>query len=395
MPDTTQSTTQQTLQNLTGAQTNAQPNTAAVNNGNPGTVYNIPPQADANGNWWNPPKPAMNTQVAGILGNIYGQYQGNPTTPTPVPIPPGGVVPPPIVPTPVTGTRPVREALDGGRCVAENMYVHQSKTAGEVEVGFETLCHTPEDKFHVASVTAVTEAVLQPCVELVTSSGARLICSITTPFTFVGASADLAEGQWAYAPDMVDQLVYVLRDNVVIAEPVMVVAFVGEKRVVPISFQGKSFPAGHSPDALIYSHNIYKFDEANVTGQVYGFGDTGMSGGLNLSGSMDQSHMGSGQGFYFSGGGIPLPESPTAAEGTPPNPTDPEAPYGRDSRGMALLPPLPRPDSTGVLSTITSWLSAEMGGLVPRDADGTVDWQGLMLESLIGPAGGLIDTTGK
>ena len=142
-------------------------------------------------------------------------------------------------------------------CVAATMLMGEG-TAADVLAGDLHPCHKPGEGFADLPCLVAGEPVVQPCVRLVTRYGAVLVCSTTTPFTFPGASQDLADGQWAYAPDMRGKHVYVRRNGKVVVEDVARVSDAGELPVVPLDFGGRSFAAGEDASALIYSHNMAK-----------------------------------------------------------------------------------------------------------------------------------------
>jgi hypothetical protein len=144
--------------------------------------------------------------------------------------------------------------------------------------------------------------------------------------------------------------VFVLTPDGVEEQEVVAVQDIGEEWVVPLSFGGRSFAAGDTPDALIYSHNTVKDNYANTIGSVYGFGDTGMSGSQELTGTIGQSagYMGSPgismnglditNGYTAPGQSAPAPAAPAgAAPGAPTAATPPAAPAtGQLSRWQRL-----------------------------------------------------------
>ncbi len=457
---------QSTIQTMAAQQGGAQPATGGAvapvfsEAGNPNTAYNvppIPPQASAAGQWWAQPAAPASPVVQALINQSYGRtYPNIPTVPTPPPTtttPPPTTVTPPVVTPPVvappTTTHPNpdgtvaegsagygqdREAGgDGAWCVAEDMYLEGGLQANEIELDFATLCHTPEGGFHEGEAVAVGEPVLQECVELITQGGARLVCSVTTPFTFVGASKDLADNEWAHAPDMVGKLVYVLREDQLVTEQVVMIAYKGPLRVVPIDFGGKSFPAGANANALIYSHNIRKLpgsgvdliglresisqqfgiswgdtDYITTSGQLAGMNPTQASayaggqsyqpGGANFVG--DASGFGE---WWGTGAGL-------AAAGA----VDPAAPFGATEYGVPIPPPAnfggglapeapvqapsnlpPTPEGGGALpatkpTNVAQWLWnsavqwAKSAFAMPKDRDGTIDWGGFFLQLAAG-----------
>jgi hypothetical protein len=123
---------------------------------------------------------------------------------------------------------------------------------------------------------------------------------------------------------------------------------IGEQWVVPLSFGGRSFAAGDDPKALIYSHNIAKDGFANVVGDVYGFGDAGMSGNRALSGAIDQSHMAAAN-FGFG----PMAQGPEVNYGSVSDPTSVDKGSKTDATKSTNLTPVsyPRTGTPGSSST--------------------------------------------
>ncbi len=181
----------------------------------------------------------------------------------------------------------------GGDCVVFDSYMPDGKTAEVSRVGKFYPAHLPGLGFHEAALLARGALAYVECVKLITKRGGIWRGSKTTPFTFVDADADLKDGQWAYAPDMEGRKVFALTPLGDVEDEVVSVEDIGFQWVVPLSFGGRSFAAGDTPDCLIYSHNIAKFRQRNVSGNVYGFGDSGMSAANQLMGSASMSN-----GFY-------------------------------------------------------------------------------------------------
>lgn len=121
MASNNQSQIQSVLEGLTSVNATAQNNQPAnPNNGNPNTINNvnpnvavIPPQADANGNWWTPPVNS-GIDLQGLIGqlpqvtnpNINNIIDNLTRPPAPAPAPPGGNPPPGPGPTPTPPARP-------------------------------------------------------------------------------------------------------------------------------------------------------------------------------------------------------------------------------------------------------------------------------------------------
>lgn len=154
------------------------------------------------------------------------------------------------------------EANGGGDappCVVEDSWLENDVRASEVKVGeLEFSTFDPElglQKMQPVSVQAQREA---ECYALVTETGAMLRCSESTPFNLRDATKDMQEGKWRTAPDMLGQEVMVSTNGLIRWEKVVSVSAIGPRNVVPISFGGRSFPAGDDKNNLIYSHNSSK-----------------------------------------------------------------------------------------------------------------------------------------
>lgn len=176
------------------------------------------------------------------------------TTEQPVPLPPT----PTPVPPPPSGGGGGGGYSDGGACVAAHMWMDDGTRAADADAGNVHGTHDPVEGFARHSIRVRGMAVLQPCVRLVTSSGAALVCSASTPFTAVDAPADLPE-YTALAPDMLGREVIVSRGGLALVERVVSVQDAGQQLVVPLDFGGRSFAAGEDAErGLIYSHNMQK-----------------------------------------------------------------------------------------------------------------------------------------
>ncbi len=176
------------------------------------------------------------------------------------------VTPPPVAtepPTPPAPTPAPPPSSGGGggdgtdSCVAIHMVMDDGIYAGAAQAGDVHHCINPGEGQTLQPVHHAGEPVWQPCVRLVTRSGAALVCSVSTPFTAVDAPADLPE-YTTLAPDMLGHDVVVRRGGVMFVEAVVDVELVGTLLVMPLDFGGRSFAAGEDADALVYSHNMQK-----------------------------------------------------------------------------------------------------------------------------------------
>lgn len=146
----------------------------------------------------------------------------------------------------------------GGTCVASEMWLDEFFQARDIMKDMTFKTWSPETGFEQTAVEKVHERVMQECVLITTQSGAELICSVTTPFNLETATDDLATGHYELAPNMLGHKVLVDNYGELIWDPVVTVEHIGKREVVPISFGGKSFPAGRSSQKRIYSHNMRK-----------------------------------------------------------------------------------------------------------------------------------------
>lgn len=420
MPE--QSAIQQVLQNATAVQTAGQAGVpSGTNNGNPNTVYNtapptqgapvaspvgtmVPPQGAnspiapdayigavlqgiAN---WNPPMPGSYAggagQLNGMLGNILGNIRNPPPRTGGVFTPGTGTTTPPSTPfTPGTGNSPANFFADDPVvedhqwCVTGSMWLEGSVRAQAAVKGLVSTTHTPEEGFKLTPIESVGGGILQPCVKVVTDRGAKLSCSNTTPFTVVGATAD---EQTVLAPEMLGRMVYVKRKKKTTVEKVVSVEDIGEQLVIPISFGGRSFPAGEEEDALIYSHNIYKIPGSgqnlfelydNITTQFgHSYGDTPY-----ITTQSQQYNPAT-----VWGDTLPTSMAPVQTY-------DPSYTWGD------TLPNAPFPTATAAPATGSPALgqSGFTGGTT-TPAAGTPAWQ-QALNALVNPTGALIDVGGE
>lgn len=189
--------------------------------------------------------------------------------------PPPATVDPALPPAPVPSPNPPSGGGGGGggwdgdspRCVAASMVLDDGSKAGDADAGDVHGTHDPLEGFRRHGIRVRGEAVLQPCVRIVTESGAALVCSRSTPFTDPDAPADLPE-YTTLAPDMAGKRVFVQLLGEVIVDTVAAVEDAGALPVIPLDFGGRSFAAGECPDALIFSHNMMKSDVYSPMGTM-------------------------------------------------------------------------------------------------------------------------------
>lgn len=152
----------------------------------------------------------------------------------------------------------VNTGSGGGQCVASDMWLNEFFQASDIVKGMSFKTWNPEDEFAYHNVQAALEPMMQECVEITTQGGAVLVCSVTTPFNLKTATSDLDPEHSVLAPDLLNHDVLVDNYGDVDWDRVVSVKHVGEREVVPISFGGRSFPAGRNHNKRIYSHNMLK-----------------------------------------------------------------------------------------------------------------------------------------
>jgi hypothetical protein len=140
----------------------------------------------------------------------------------------------------------------GGGCVSINSVFPNGNIAETVELDHMLATCDPYDFFNCGD-NAVTYAAtrLQPCVRLVTESGASLICSTTAPIPTL-------ENGYMLAPTLANQSVPVMRTNITKWENVVSIEDVGECLVRHITVGDRCFWAGETTDAFILHHNLKK-----------------------------------------------------------------------------------------------------------------------------------------
>lgn len=167
-----------------------------------------------------------------------------------------------IVQTPTPTPPRTRAVGGGGGCVAPEMFLDFGVQANEVQVGDQFKTMLPGSPIEVMPVVEVTYPILRKGVRIVTSSGAALRLSAATQFNLPGALEDLEETKSKRAEDMLGELVLVERtDGDMTWETVVAVEDLGMIEVVPISFGGRSFAAGETAEARIYSHNMVHYQK--------------------------------------------------------------------------------------------------------------------------------------
>jgi hypothetical protein len=159
-----------------------------------------------------------------------------------------------IVSVPATGSGS-GSGGGGGGCVAADQYMLGGGYAQDVHA-FDVIVGNDGDDVLRPYMVAAARISWQPCLRLVTESGARVVASISTPMT-------LPDRSLLMFPQMLGQPVLVFRkrwwqrkyrtrwERVVLLEPV------GVRPVNQISIGGNCYPAGERRGIYINTHNTY------------------------------------------------------------------------------------------------------------------------------------------
>jgi len=155
--------------------------------------------------------------------------------------------------TPASGGTPLNGGGGGfgSLCVAAGMYLSPGLRAGQAPKGSPILIMNDDLTGVYGGKIMSTDTDIGDCVELVTESGCRVVCSVSTPVT-------TPDGGNVLAPDMAGQKIAVVDhgefrwENCVSADPA------GKYVVAHISVGGKSYAAGSDPDKLVVTHNVFK-----------------------------------------------------------------------------------------------------------------------------------------
>ena len=154
---------------------------------------------------------------------------------------------------PLGGTTPVPVPGDDfdRECVAINQYIELGFAENASKGGDILILDEGGSGYFKGQIEQVSFSKT-PCVELVTTTGIKLICSETTPVT-------LRDGiKTEFAPFMAGIDIAVLDNGNFRWEEVISVTNVGIKPVAHISVGGRSYAAGSDKNRLIFTHNMQK-----------------------------------------------------------------------------------------------------------------------------------------
>lgn len=134
-------------------------------------------------------------------------------------------------------------------CVTIDSVFPNGSLAKDTKVGEEMLTSDPYNYFDAElSDVSYSTTKLQPCVRIVTESGASLVCSVTAPIPTY-------DNGYMMAPDLLNRTVPVMRNNITNWEIVIIVENVGDREVQHITVGDRCFWAGETADAFILHHN--------------------------------------------------------------------------------------------------------------------------------------------
>jgi len=140
-------------------------------------------------------------------------------------------------------------STSGGGCVAIDSVFPDGSVAQAVNVGDQLVTADPYNYFDTTlSDVSYSTTKVQPCVRIVTESGASLVCSTTAPIPTY-------DNGYMMAPDLLNRNIPVMRNNLTNWEVVIMVESVGDKEIQHITVDDRCFWAGETADAFILHHN--------------------------------------------------------------------------------------------------------------------------------------------
>jgi len=136
-------------------------------------------------------------------------------------------------------------------CVDANSVIPGGTRAGQVEVGSDLPCYNnkPDEPGVVMLEVKANAVAPASCMRLVTSSGASIVASITTPMT-------LRDGSCIMFPYMLGHEALVMRGGAFAWEEVVSLENVGTRPVAKISVSDQCYFAGEVDGVFIATHNV-------------------------------------------------------------------------------------------------------------------------------------------
>jgi hypothetical protein len=136
----------------------------------------------------------------------------------------------------------------GGGCVVVESFLPDMRRAGDVAVGDTLAMADPGSLGDRTGTVTYSQPVMQPCVEIITASGAVLRCSLSAPIPTEHDGIVLA-------PHLAGKRVGVRDGEGVRWEPVSRIRSLGQRLVQHISVDDGCFWAGAEPGRYILHHN--------------------------------------------------------------------------------------------------------------------------------------------
>lgn len=140
----------------------------------------------------------------------------------------------------------------GPTCVHVECLLGPGRAAGEADAGDALHMMSDDQVFFLGQVERIGGIFNEPCVRIEMAGGAAVTVSESTPCTLLDGSSCLAK-------DLQPALLLATRyAGDVCWEPIKTVRAAGILPVVRLHAHGNSYAAGHSADALVYTHNPMK-----------------------------------------------------------------------------------------------------------------------------------------
>lgn len=136
-------------------------------------------------------------------------------------------------------------------CVDAQSFLIDGRRAQQIAVGEPLACYNndAESPGMVPLPVQANRAGQSDCLRLVTSSGAAVIASVTTPMT-------LRDGSCVRLPEMLGHDALVLRGGLFAWEPVVALEPAGHRAVAKISVRDQCYFAGEVEGVFIATHNV-------------------------------------------------------------------------------------------------------------------------------------------
>lgn len=133
-------------------------------------------------------------------------------------------------------------------CVAVNSFLPDGKIAGNIRINDTMILADQETLEPATGTVSYSEISYQPCVRIVTQSGASLVCSTTAPIPTTEGLLN--------APEVYGKHVAVMIGKNATWDLVTSLEDVGDQWVQHITVENKCFWAGENSNAFILHHNL-------------------------------------------------------------------------------------------------------------------------------------------